>query len=56
MIEVWLFHGFSFKIRIRFVNIDMELGYNYLDTRFTGATFSTETDTQSGNTQEEDEE
>jgi len=56
MIEVWLFHGFSFKIRRRLVNIDMELGYNYLDTRFTGATFSTETDTQSGNTQEEDEE
>ena len=33
----------------------MELGHNYLDTRYTGAAFSTETDTQSGNTQEEDE-
>ena len=53
MIEVWLFHGFSFKIRRRFVNIDMELGYNYLDTRFTGATFSTETSAQSGSTQED---
>jgi len=55
MIEVWLFHGFSFKIRRRFVNIDMELGYNYLDTRFTGATFSTETSAQSADiTQSED--
>ena len=56
MIEVWLFHGFSFKIRQRLINIDMELGHNYLDTRYTGAAFSTETDAQSGNTQEEDEE
>ena len=55
MIEVWLFDGFSFKIRRRLVNIDMELGYNYLDTRFTGATFSTETSAQSAeSTQPED--
>ena len=33
----------------------MELGYNYLDTRFTGATFSTETSAQSAEiTQSED--
>ena len=33
----------------------MELGYNYLDTRFTGATFSTETSAQSAdNIQSED--
>ena len=33
----------------------MELGYNYLDTRFTGATFSTETSAQSADiTQSED--
>lgn len=56
MIEVWLFHGFSFKICQRLINIDMELGHNYLDTRYTGAAFSTETSAQSGNTQEEDEE
>ena len=35
--------------------MNMEVGYNYLDTRFTGATFSTETSAQSGSTQEEDE-
>ena len=55
MSQLWLFDGFSFKIRRRFVNIDMELGYNYLDTRFTGATFSTETSAQSAeSTQSED--
>jgi len=54
--QLWLFHGFSSKIRQRLINIDMELGYNYLDTRYTGATFSAETDAQSGNTQDEDEE
>ena len=33
----------------------MELGYNYIDTRFTGATFSTETSAQSADiTQSED--
>jgi len=53
MSQLWLFDGFSFKIRRRFVNIGMELGYNYLDTRFTGATFSTETSAQSGSTQED---
>jgi hypothetical protein len=47
MSQLWLFDGFSFKIRRRFVNIGMELGYNYLDTRFTGATWSTETSAQS---------
>jgi hypothetical protein len=47
MSQLWLFDGFSFKIRRRLVNIDMELGYNYLDTRFTGATWSTETSAQS---------
>ena len=47
MSQLWLFDGFSFKISRRFVNIGMELGYNYLDTRFTGATFSTETSAQS---------
>jgi len=53
--QLWPFHGFSSKISQRLINIDMELGYNYLDTRYTGAAFSTETDAQSGNTQEEDE-
>jgi len=47
MSQLWLFDGFSFKIRRRLVNIGMELGYNYLDTRFTGATWSTETSAQS---------
>ena len=56
MFEVWLFDGFSFKIRRRLVNIDMELGYNYLDTRFTGATFSTETSAQSADITQEDKE
>jgi len=55
MSQLWLFDGFSFKIRRRLVNIGMELGYNYLDTRFTGATFSTETSAQSADiTQSED--
>jgi len=53
--QLWPFHGFSSKIRQILINIDMELGHNYLDTRYTGATFSTETSAQSGNTQEEDE-
>jgi hypothetical protein len=32
----------------------MELGYNYLDTMFTGATFSTETSAQSADSTQED--
>ena len=54
MSQIWLFDGFSFKIRRRLVNIDMELGYNYLDTRFTGATWSTETSAQSADSTQED--
>ena len=33
----------------------MELGHNYLDTRFTGATWSTETSAQSANSEENEE-
>ena len=36
--------------------MNMEVGYNYLDTRYPGATFSTETSAQSGNTHGEEDE
>ena len=38
-----------------FINYYMELGYNYLDTRFTGASWSTETSAQSADSQENEE-